>query len=85
MTSLISVAIAGKKRPRTCNAACYNAKHPRCECVCEGINHQAGLETAVGNTRDLMGVFLNIHKEVRFADSVLQMSLDEIPKPKEEI
>ena len=85
MASLFSVPVVGKKRPRTCNAACYNAKHLRCVCVCEGINHQAGLERAVRNTRELMSVFLNLHQEITFSGSILQLSLDEISQPKEEI
>jgi len=24
---------------RQCNARCYNAKHPKCRCICGGENH----------------------------------------------
>ena len=78
MTSLFSVVVPGKKRRRVCTAACYNAKHLQCICVCNGINHQKGLEGAVKNTRELVDVFQSIYKEVNFSNTVLQMSLDEI-------
>jgi hypothetical protein len=32
-----------------CDAKCYNAKHPHCNCVCGGVNHGVGLATAVRN------------------------------------
>jgi hypothetical protein len=25
-----------------CDARCYNAKHPKCDCVCGGVNHGRG-------------------------------------------
>ncbi|HLI07048.1 MAG TPA: hypothetical protein VKV40_10825 [Ktedonobacteraceae bacterium] len=36
-----------------CNAKCYEAVHPNCECICGGSNHGKGRETAVENTRKL--------------------------------
>jgi hypothetical protein len=34
-----------------CDAKCYNARHPTCNCVCGGANHGAGLETSTEQTR----------------------------------
>jgi hypothetical protein len=42
-------------RSRRCNAACYNAKGPDCDCICMGANHGVGERQAQTNTRE-MGV-----------------------------
>lgn len=34
-----------------CDARCYEAKHPRCDCICGGRNHGAGFNKALENTR----------------------------------
>lgn len=31
---------------RRCDATCYNAKHPDCDCICGGLCHGKGLEDA---------------------------------------
>jgi len=85
MASLFSVAVEGKKSRRSCTAACYNAKNTPCACVCNGLNHQKGLQVAVNTTRQLMDVYTRIHQGVKFSNSVLQVSMDEIPNLKEEI
>lgn len=36
-----------------CDAKCYNAEGPECDCICGGVNHGAGLKQAVDNTREL--------------------------------
>lgn len=36
-----------------CDAKCYNARHPDCDCVCGGKNHGAGLEKARENTAEM--------------------------------
>jgi hypothetical protein len=33
-----------------CDAKCYDAKEPGCDCVCGGKNHGAGLKQAMVNT-----------------------------------
>lgn len=35
-----------------CDARCYNAKEPHCECICGGRNHGAGLQKAIEQTRE---------------------------------
>lgn len=35
-----------------CDAHCYEAREPHCDCICGGRNHGAGLERAVDNTRE---------------------------------
>lgn len=36
-----------------CDARCYTASDPSCECICGGRNHGAGLQKAMDNTREL--------------------------------
>ena len=52
MTTLISYQSAGGDQGR-CDAKCYDAHEPDCDCICGGRNHGAGLAEAVGNTREL--------------------------------
>ncbi len=52
MTTLIEVRNSSGVVGR-CDAKCYNAKHPECDCICRGKNHGAGYQQAVENTRDL--------------------------------
>jgi len=33
-----------------CDAKCYNAKTPSCDCICAGINHGVGYHDAQANT-----------------------------------
>lgn len=33
-----------------CDAKCYEAREPTCECICGGANHGAGYDRAVENT-----------------------------------
>jgi hypothetical protein len=53
MTTLISVynseGLVGR-----CDAKCYNAHDPDCDCICGGRNHRAGLQQALDNTADLV-------------------------------
>lgn len=36
-----------------CDAKCYDAHGPGCDCICHGANHGAGLTQAAANTREL--------------------------------
>ena len=49
MTTLIAVYNNDGCKGR-CDARCYEACEPHCDCVCGGRNHGAGLERAVENT-----------------------------------
>jgi hypothetical protein len=33
-----------------CDARCYGARHPGCDCVCGGRNHSRGERAAIANT-----------------------------------
>jgi len=52
MTTLITFISAYGQHPRRCNARCYNAKHPKCSCICAGINHGVGSNKAIDNTHE---------------------------------
>lgn len=36
-----------------CDAKCYNAAYPYCDCICGGKNHGVGRDKAVETTREL--------------------------------
>lgn len=44
-----------------CDAKCYEAVHPVCDCVCGGRNHGAGRTQAVSNTRALAQEWVNAY------------------------
>lgn len=48
MTTLI--ATGGALGDRRCDAKCYDAESPGCDCVCGGANHGAGLTVASEQT-----------------------------------
>jgi hypothetical protein len=52
MVTLISYQSSGGDQGR-CDAKCYDAREPDCDCICGGRNHGAGREQATGNTREL--------------------------------
>jgi len=52
VTTLISQRI-GSDHERRCDARCYNADGPECDCCCGGMNHGQGLRVALDNTADL--------------------------------
>lgn len=52
MTTLIAVYNSEGCQGR-CDARCYEATEPECDCICAGRNHGAGKEQAVENTREL--------------------------------
>jgi predicted RNase H-like HicB family nuclease len=54
MVTLISYSSSGGDQGR-CDAKCYNATEPECDCICGGRNHGAGLQQAMDNTRELAG------------------------------
>ena len=67
MATLITVSnsegIVGR-----CDARCHDAKSPKCDCICGGMNHGAGADQAVRNTAEYvlgdreLGEFAEKHK-----------------------
>ena len=52
MTTLIAVYSSDGLVGR-CDARCYLANQPDCDCICGGRNHGAGVQKAIDNTREL--------------------------------
>ena len=52
MTTLIAVYTSDGLVGR-CDAKCYEATQPTCECICGGHNHGAGIQTAIDHTRHM--------------------------------
>jgi len=52
MSTLISVHNSDGCVGR-CDAKCYDATHPHCDCICGGANHGAGYKQAADNTREM--------------------------------
>lgn len=50
-----------------CDANCHDAKSAECDCICGGKNHGKGLEQAVENNKELLGLTEEDLK--RFAES----------------
>lgn len=46
-----------------CDAKCYNAKHPGCDCICGGKNHGAGFQQAMENTREMVDGWIEEYTE----------------------
>jgi hypothetical protein len=39
-----------------CDANCYNATNPHCNCICGGKNHSLGLERAIQHNHEFVGL-----------------------------
>lgn len=50
MSTLISIKTPDGSPGARCDAKCYNAKGPKCTCLCGGVNHGAGKNNAIDNT-----------------------------------
>ena len=60
MTTLIEVRDKDGHLTGSCDARCYNAKGPKCKCVCGGLNHGVGLMEAKAWTI-LAATYLKAH------------------------
>ncbi|MBA7637589.1 hypothetical protein ES703_45235 [subsurface metagenome] len=50
MTTLIKHKNPDGSITGRCDQRCYNAKGPKCNCICGGINHGKGKKQAIDNT-----------------------------------
>jgi hypothetical protein len=62
MTTLIEVRNSSGLVGR-CDAKCYNAEHPKCDCICGGMNHGAGKQKAMDNTREHLKSWIKKHEK----------------------
>lgn len=66
-----------------CDANCYNATGPKCDCVCGGRNHGVGLDKARENTRELADTMIDEYskktgidkKEIKVNPEIFQLKL----------
>jgi hypothetical protein len=60
-----------------CDAKCYEAFKPECDCVCEGHNHGVGLTQAQANTEAITKRVIKKYskEEVIFSDKGKQLEL----------
>jgi len=62
MVTLISWSTSGGEQGR-CDAKCYEATGPDCDCICGGRNHGAGQDQAIENTRELAATMIAEYAE----------------------
>lgn len=58
-----------------CDAKCYDATEPSCNCICGGKNHGAGKARAIENTRAELIDKLKAAGELEIAAEVAQLEL----------
>lgn len=46
-----------------CDAKCYNAENPACDCICRGMNHGAGLSKAIDNTQEMVKSWIEAYEK----------------------
>lgn len=72
MTTLIAVYKSGGESGSVCvgrcDAKCYEATCPDCDCICGGMNHGKGLDRATDNTRDYAEVWLEEYHQEKGLD-----------------
>lgn len=60
-----------------CDAKCYNATTPECDCICGGMNHGAGIVQAADNTSELAEKWIEEYQQKH--DEPLEFKV--MPKP----
>jgi predicted RNase H-like HicB family nuclease len=64
MTTLLAVYTSDGLVGR-CDAKCYEAVQPDCDCICGGYNHGKGRETAIENTRQQVQTWIEHYTRSR--------------------
>lgn len=76
MTTLIAVYNKSGCVGR-CDAKCYDAKNPECDCICGGRNHGAGLQKAIEQTREQVEKWVDEYaKEKGLKDYTAKLNRD---------
>ncbi len=68
MSTLIRVGNSEGEVGR-CDARCYDAKEPQCDCVCGGLNHGAGEQQAAAQTSALARSWIESYAERKGIDA----------------
>lgn len=58
-----------------CDAKCYNAKDPHCNCICGGKNHGAGKHKALQNCQNYLIEELKKIGQIELANQLKQPEL----------
>ena len=80
MTTLIAVYNSEGCQGR-CDARCYDAAEPECDCICGGRNHGAGKEQALDNTRELAESWLEQGRANGPPISRAELAIDAMHQP----
>ena len=64
MTTLIYVGNS-EGCVRRCDAKCYDAHEPECDCICGGRNHAVDLQRALGNTQEMVDPTGELREKMR--------------------
>jgi hypothetical protein len=62
-----------------CDAKCYEASAPDCECICGGRNHGKGLERALANTAEMIDPNGELRERMRAMGGDRLSILPELP------
>lgn len=54
-----------------CDANCYDAKQPECDCICGGKNHGAGKKQAIENTQKYVNEWIKQYKDKHINEPAL--------------
>ncbi len=68
MATLIAV-YTSKGCVGRCDAKCYSASTPDCDCICGGANHGCGKDKAIEQTRDMVETWVEEYKKVKGLNS----------------
>ena len=63
MSCLIFASDASGNCVGRCDANCYDAKHPECDCICKGMNHGKGIKVAEENMRRCADEWMREYRE----------------------
>jgi hypothetical protein len=77
MSTLISVYNSDGCVGR-CDAKCYEAKTPGCDCICGGVNHGAGFKQAQENTREYAEEWIDRYKKENNIPDAIGMISNEL-------
>ncbi len=80
MTTLIAVYNSEGCVGR-CDARCYDAAEPGCDCICGGRNHGAGKQQAIGNTRELAESWLERARAAGQHITAAELAVDAMHEP----
>jgi hypothetical protein len=63
-----------------CDAKCYNAESPHCDCICGGRNHGVGKNRAIQNNEEMCAGWLEEFKKrhPELAGQELRMQREEL-------